>query len=200
MNPCSAPMNNVSEAKDARTYRASVLASVSQVKTATQNVQIGECWVEQQLVMDWFYAPWRNAEIYYLAINIPCELESFPKIEKSQPQRFCAISYHREPSTRYTFTLSKQEFEDGVLNVEFFGYENDPVSLRQVITFTWQPSSRTIKTNKLSDTAYWIFAVSVYLMVILPLLFGSIFFPSFDSHKTLGHIQSWLYKIHQPVS
>src|SRR5271156_6868194 len=86
----------IADAKSFGTFRATVNCSPSSIETDGQVFSIDECWLEQWLVMDFLYSPWRDTEVVFVCFNSKMCLEPgsdyWPSLyHASRPNSFARV-------------------------------------------------------------------------------------------------------------
>jgi hypothetical protein len=115
----------VADAKRFGTFRAEITSAPSSCEFEGELVPINECWLEQRLVQDMLYSPWRNTDVFFLCFNLKRsnsiktwqDLEVWPYLYHSSPRRTCYQI--GEVDSVFVFSLTLAELASNQATVAF---------------------------------------------------------------------------------
>lgn len=200
MDPTTGASVSSNAAKDFGTFRGNVNSQDLAGETAKNRIDIRESWLEQKLVMDFLFSPLRNTNDIMLCFSSPNEFDhdisAQPMTLDSANEQFCTTNW-RNGVLVYSFNLTKEDLARGQLRIGVNGYPSRELA-DELVLFSWEPVR--LRSFKLVDLIYWPFAICVYTLFSLPILFARFCLIYMglrtpDSPNIL--LQKWLYKLGQ---
>ncbi len=199
------PRKSIMDARRFGTFRAKVTCSPPILETIDGMLSIEECWLEQMPFVTPFYFPLTMSAYYYVCFTLrklvgcgidkkaPIRLESLPPISPH-------AGVHNNPillngNCFYGFALRAEEVELNQWTATYRRVLTQSVAAcdqdKHVLTFSWEGKPDQHKVNRLYEVLYWLVALPVYCVLVVPLFALTVILPNRDNK----HLNDFICKI-----